>query len=292
MSFPVAPSTSTLPKWATNNDAAITEPSSDKKGTGWTFFGPGVQYGEAPPFQWFNWLQFNTYNWINYLNDAANYIKAGNFDNGVTLNSNAGVSTLLKLYNNDNSASFTMTYKGSVNQNFTIINGTGPGGAVPSQFALVSEDSPYTNTLIFRNIYPTTMTAENDSDQAFDTTYARVNFQDRVTYSNAEGVSPWDGTGLFTAPYDLYLNITIIGQLMYPTTLKDLLIAVNFNGSLYRAVRFRPPGSGTLKELVYTYGMYLRQGQTMSLSAKTETSGAADISSGTRLIFQFWPDLV
>ena len=50
MSFPVAPSTSTLPKWATNNDAAITEPSSDKKGTGWNFFGPEFNTVRRPHF--------------------------------------------------------------------------------------------------------------------------------------------------------------------------------------------------------------------------------------------------
>lgn len=58
MTLPVRPSG--YPRWADSGATAIVEPPSGKKDVGW-----GV--GEKPPAQFFNWLQNNAYQWIQYF---------------------------------------------------------------------------------------------------------------------------------------------------------------------------------------------------------------------------------
>lgn len=51
---------SSLPRWATDGAAAITEPSSGKKDIGW-------EVSEKPPAAFFNWLLNLIYLWLAYL---------------------------------------------------------------------------------------------------------------------------------------------------------------------------------------------------------------------------------
>jgi hypothetical protein len=50
------------PEWASGMAAAITTPGGAKKALGWIV--------EKPPHQFFNWLSYWTYQWINYLEDT------------------------------------------------------------------------------------------------------------------------------------------------------------------------------------------------------------------------------
>ena len=57
------PLTATLPRWAstvTANPARYVDPPSGKKDIGW-------DVAEKPPAQWKNWLLYNTYNWLVWL---------------------------------------------------------------------------------------------------------------------------------------------------------------------------------------------------------------------------------
>lgn len=63
MTYPAPPAIDT-PRWAYSG-GVYTEPSLDKRQVGWQAV-PGQNYGEIPPYQWFNWLQFSTGEWINY----------------------------------------------------------------------------------------------------------------------------------------------------------------------------------------------------------------------------------
>ena len=57
------PLSSTLPRWAstvTANPARYVDPPSGKKDIGW-------DVAEPPPAQWKNWLLYNTYNWLVWL---------------------------------------------------------------------------------------------------------------------------------------------------------------------------------------------------------------------------------
>ena len=83
---------SSLPRWAETAggtpSAAITEPSSGQKDTGWAV-------AQKPPAQFFNWLLHLIYKWIEYLNDgdlSGNHTIAGTL--GVTglFTASAGVS--------------------------------------------------------------------------------------------------------------------------------------------------------------------------------------------------------
>ncbi len=55
------------PFW-TNNATYRTEPSTAKKNTGWIFL-------EKPPFQWFNWLTYNLYSFIDWLKGGSSIVK-------------------------------------------------------------------------------------------------------------------------------------------------------------------------------------------------------------------------
>ena len=72
MGFPTVPSID-LPLWAYGGGAVLTEPPGAQKSTGWTAV-PGQNYGQIPPYQWQNWLNNSTGQWLNYANTALAYI--------------------------------------------------------------------------------------------------------------------------------------------------------------------------------------------------------------------------
>ena len=74
MPYPDPPSID-IPRWAYSG-GTYTEPNLTKRQLGWVAV-PGQNYGEIPPYQWMNWLQYSTGEWINYFNDAINYIENG-----------------------------------------------------------------------------------------------------------------------------------------------------------------------------------------------------------------------
>lgn len=89
-----------VPLWAeTTTDKQAPKP--ERKDEGWVKAGLGLDYGEAPPFQWFNYLQFAYGRWISYVQSAFAYLKAGNFDNGVNVLNAQNV----KYYNSANTYS-------------------------------------------------------------------------------------------------------------------------------------------------------------------------------------------
>lgn len=53
------PKPTSKPEWASGMSAAIVEPGGAKKALGWIV--------EKPPHQFFNWLAYWTYQWINYF---------------------------------------------------------------------------------------------------------------------------------------------------------------------------------------------------------------------------------
>lgn len=53
-----------------NGEINVLEPPTLKKQQGWAF-------GEAPPYQWFNWLFQQTDQWIKYLNEQTTVFKSG-----------------------------------------------------------------------------------------------------------------------------------------------------------------------------------------------------------------------
>lgn len=79
--MPVSKPTS-LPRWATDGSALLTEPSSGKKDVGWEV--------EEPPADWMNWLQNLVYQWLHYLDDleaqALTWTAEHVFDDDVTVN--------------------------------------------------------------------------------------------------------------------------------------------------------------------------------------------------------------
>lgn len=76
MTFPTPPVVP-IPLWAETTPNKEMPPN-ERKNIGWRPGGEGVDYGEAPPFQWFNYLQYSYGRWITYANDCINYIKNGN----------------------------------------------------------------------------------------------------------------------------------------------------------------------------------------------------------------------
>jgi len=73
MTFPTEPIVP-LPTWATDAGAKKVDPGAIKRGEGWDVAGPGLQYGEAPPFPWVNNELFNNGTWATYFRDVINYI--------------------------------------------------------------------------------------------------------------------------------------------------------------------------------------------------------------------------
>lgn len=57
------PSTSTLPRWATDGAAKVATPASGKQDIGW-------DTQEKPPAQWWNWLCLNAYLWLLWISDG------------------------------------------------------------------------------------------------------------------------------------------------------------------------------------------------------------------------------
>jgi len=84
-----------LPVWAygTSPEAAKADPGNTKRELGWTTV-PDQTYGEQPPLQWQNNEMFNNGQWATYFKEATDYLKAGNFDNGIHVSGNS------ELYNN------------------------------------------------------------------------------------------------------------------------------------------------------------------------------------------------
>lgn len=74
MAFPSEPSVP-LPTWATDSGATKVDPGSVKRAEGWVNAGPGIDYGEAPPFPWVNNEAYNNGEWATYFQQALNYIK-------------------------------------------------------------------------------------------------------------------------------------------------------------------------------------------------------------------------
>jgi len=83
MTFPIEP-TEPLPTWATDGGAVKVDPGTTKRAEGWAYAGPGLQYGEAPPFPWVNNELYNNGTWATYFKNALTYIKSGTFDGSVT----------------------------------------------------------------------------------------------------------------------------------------------------------------------------------------------------------------
>jgi len=83
MTFPIEP-TEPLPTWATDGGAVKVDPGTTKRAEGWAQAGPGLQYGEAPPFPWVNNELYNNGTWATYFKNALTYIKSGTFDGSVT----------------------------------------------------------------------------------------------------------------------------------------------------------------------------------------------------------------
>jgi len=67
-------------KWAQNAAASdIVDPGEAKRNLGWSRAGAGLNYGEAPPYQWFNFMQNSYGQWIDYLTKSIDEINsAGN----------------------------------------------------------------------------------------------------------------------------------------------------------------------------------------------------------------------
>lgn len=86
------PLATTLPRWAstvTANPARYVDPPSGKKDIGW-------DVAEKPPAQWKNWLLYNTYNWLVWLDafetEAHSWTKTQTFGAGITV-SNTTLNT-------------------------------------------------------------------------------------------------------------------------------------------------------------------------------------------------------
>ena len=86
------PLATTLPRWAstvTANPARYVDPPSGKKDIGW-------DTGERPPAQWKNWLLYNTYNWLVWLDafesEAHTWNATQTFGGGISV-SNSTLNT-------------------------------------------------------------------------------------------------------------------------------------------------------------------------------------------------------
>ena len=63
--------------WATGAQAAdVVDPGDTKRNLGWVRAGAGLNYGEAPPYQWFNYMQNSYGNWIDYLSKSVDELTA------------------------------------------------------------------------------------------------------------------------------------------------------------------------------------------------------------------------
>ena len=71
MGQPTAPSID-LPLWAYDG-GVYAEPPLSQRETGWIAI-PGQNYGQIPPYQWANWLQYSVGEWLSYCNSTINYI--------------------------------------------------------------------------------------------------------------------------------------------------------------------------------------------------------------------------
>lgn len=77
MTFPTEP-TVPLPTWANDTGAVKVDPGDTRRAEGWKYAGPGLQYGEAPPFPWVNNEAYNNGEWATYFKQGFDYINAGN----------------------------------------------------------------------------------------------------------------------------------------------------------------------------------------------------------------------
>lgn len=88
--------TTPVPLWATSSSAEIVNPSDKKIAIGWESAkdqnGKALPYGEAPPYQWFNYVMNNYGQWINYLNDLTNETIQKNAD--ITSGSITGIKAV------------------------------------------------------------------------------------------------------------------------------------------------------------------------------------------------------
>ena len=63
--------------WATGAQSTdIVDPGDTKRNLGWVRAGAGLNYGEAPPYQWFNYMQNSYGNWIDYLSKSVDELTA------------------------------------------------------------------------------------------------------------------------------------------------------------------------------------------------------------------------
>jgi hypothetical protein len=203
MTFPSQPSID-LPRWATDSGAVKTEPSSAKRNLGWEYAGAGLQYGEAPPFPWVNWLNYSTGEWLNYCAAALTYIKNGNFDANVTVGGNVTIQ-------NGNSCSFFNTggsFSASFNAATLLSNAIyNLPSSLPTQTgsSLSSDTSGnlFWKEPVKRYTYFQTgiITISANSNLTF-------NNLNKSLYSNG---NPMAGNGVFTAPetavYKIEINI-------------------------------------------------------------------------------------
>lgn len=92
MVFPTEP-TVPLPTWATDSGSVKVDPGSTKRAEGWTVAGPGLEYGEAPPFPWVNNEAFNNGEWAKYYQQALEFIRDGGMQPSYArISQNTGVS--------------------------------------------------------------------------------------------------------------------------------------------------------------------------------------------------------
>lgn len=113
MTFPTEP-TVPLPTWATDVGAVKVDPGVVKRGEGWVIAGPGLQYGEAPPFPWVNHELFNNGTWATYFKDGLDYVKAGNFDFNVTVEGFVSAKNGVKISNGNTLQFFASNQVNSV----------------------------------------------------------------------------------------------------------------------------------------------------------------------------------
>lgn len=197
--YPVGGGAIDLPRWCYGTMGAVySEPPTGQQQTGWTAV-PGQNYGQIPPYQWFNWWQLAVGEYTNYFNNCMNYISTGKYlIQQIVLNSITGGSLII-------TSATTLLF---TNIAYTNVIGASPYDVTTGNFI-----APVNGAYRFQ--FSLSMVPSPDSSPAtLSIAGASTNPSTNLTQNNL--LVPVAGSGGYTATADVYFfNVTAGDTLLF-----------------------------------------------------------------------------
>jgi hypothetical protein len=297
MTFPIEP-TEPLPTWATDGGAVKVDPGTTKRAEGWAYAGPGLQYGEAPPFPWVNNELYNNGTWATYFKNALTYIKSGTFDGSVTaqtgFTATTGNITVLSGGITANS-SITSTSgdiiasSGNVNAYLIIASG---GLTVKNGNKLTLFNVAETSATSFKS-HPTATQQDYILPPAYPTVSGQALTSDtsgNITFGTPKIVPLGNTTSQLSIPNNNWINLTApinigIGHWLIGGTANGSVTNGSFVTILYVGLN---PGSGPTDPSDLSLGINAARNETAGISGNSFFS----LNTGLRYIYVNTPVLL